>query len=408
MPQMHGAALIAQLQQRGDSLNLSMNSLVTVLPSSGRTQLRKIIDGHEHKWPAVPVSSRPLCQDVIKEYHKLCVDIDKYAKALAQSNSTLNAADCSSYLRHCAFSRVKLEDMPTTRECFRLPAASQLVTADDAATLRAGGVVVLHDVFSATGIDANALQSEIGLLHKHGVITPSNSSCNPRAHGVNLRCETTAERDAFVRQRTPTLLAAIDLLRSLPHALCSVGYHCPIVGADGSASRLAIPPQVLVSTYPPGAAYKRHLDCYGGDDNARVITLILYANPNWDPRDGGELRAEAEAEADATPGGGGGGGGGDGAAARAEMVLPTAGTLVAFESRRVWHEVRPSKGPLRFAVTLWVHAVPAEGDAGGVVGSAEERHGDGHERSARATLAALVAKRTDEHGCTEYVWSELN
>ena len=38
------------------------------------------------------------------------------------------------------------------------------------------------------------------LLHRHGVISPSTSSCNPGAHGVNLRCGTEHERAQFTRQ----------------------------------------------------------------------------------------------------------------------------------------------------------------------------------------------------------------
>ena len=39
-------------------------------------------------------------------------------------------------------------------------------------------------------------------------------------------------------------------------------------------------------------------------------------------------------------------------------VEPSGGTLVIFESRRVWHEVLPSMRRLRFALTLWVYAAP--------------------------------------------------
>ena len=48
-------------------------------------------------------------------------------------------------------------------------------------------------------------------------------------------------------------------------------------------------------------------------------------------------------------------------------VTPRGGTLVIFESRRVWHAVKPSKR-LRFATTLWVYArevdaTPEQGQA---------------------------------------------
>ena len=54
-----------------------------------------------------------------------------------------------------------------------------------------------------------------------------------------------------------------------------------------------MPGVVLASAYPPGAYYSRHLDCYG-DDNARALTLILYANPDgWSTsQHGGALHLE--------------------------------------------------------------------------------------------------------------------
>jgi len=40
--------------------------------------------------------------------------------------------------------------------------------------------------------------------------------------------------------------------------------------------------------YKPGAFYTRHTDAFKTNRN-RVITTILYLNPNWDTQDGGEL-----------------------------------------------------------------------------------------------------------------------
>ena len=40
--------------------------------------------------------------------------------------------------------------------------------------------------------------------------------------------------------------------------------------------------------YPKGAFYKPHLDRHAGTSE-RIITVILYLNPDWQPGDGGEL-----------------------------------------------------------------------------------------------------------------------
>jgi SM-20-related protein len=42
------------------------------------------------------------------------------------------------------------------------------------------------------------------------------------------------------------------------------------------------------AAYPPGAGYARHRDRFR-DDDARVLSLVTYLNPGWQPGDGGEL-----------------------------------------------------------------------------------------------------------------------
>jgi SM-20-related protein len=74
--------------------------------------------------------------------------------------------------------------------------------------------------------------------------------------------------------------------------------------------------------YPPGAGYARHVDRFR-DDDARVLTLILYLNEAWAPAQGGALRIVQD----------------DGAT---RDVLPEGGTLVAFLADRFPHEVLPA------------------------------------------------------------------
>ena len=84
--------------------------------------------------------------------------------------------------------------------------------------------------------------------------------------------------------------------------------------------------------YPAGAAYRRHRDRFR-DDDARVLSCILYLNDGWSARDGGTLRIHLD-----------GGGQYD--------VLPIGGTLVCFLSERFEHEVLPGKRE-RLALTGW-------------------------------------------------------
>lgn len=85
--------------------------------------------------------------------------------------------------------------------------------------------------------------------------------------------------------------------------------------------------------YRPGAYYKKHLDAFKGRSN-RVLTSVLYLNPEWTSADGGELvmyghRGEV-----------------------LEQVLPSLGTLVLFLSDRFVHEVKVGQRA-RFSITGW-------------------------------------------------------
>lgn len=85
--------------------------------------------------------------------------------------------------------------------------------------------------------------------------------------------------------------------------------------------------------YPPGAYYRKHVDAFKGRSN-RILTSVLYLNPDWQANDGGELVIYAD----------------DGEIL--ETVLPQAGKLVLFLSERFVHEVLPGQRD-RFSITGW-------------------------------------------------------
>src|SRR4029434_7475672 len=90
--------------------------------------------------------------------------------------------------------------------------------------------------------------------------------------------------------------------------------------------------------YPPGASYARHRDRFR-DDDARVLSCVLYLNDAWQPGDGGALRLHLH----------------DGEALE---IPPTGGTLVAFLSEAFDHEVLPARRT-RIALTGWFrHRAP--------------------------------------------------
>ncbi|MFC7418269.1 2OG-Fe(II) oxygenase [Iodobacter arcticus] len=86
------------------------------------------------------------------------------------------------------------------------------------------------------------------------------------------------------------------------------------------------------AAYPIGSFYSRHLDQHRGED-ARVITMVLYLNPEWEKDDGGELRLYLDD-------------------ASYLDILPEGGKLVVFLSNRFEHEVSISKRE-RLSLTGW-------------------------------------------------------
>src|SRR5438105_11037113 len=84
--------------------------------------------------------------------------------------------------------------------------------------------------------------------------------------------------------------------------------------------------------YAPGAHYVRHRDRFR-DDDARVISVILYLNDAWTARDEGVLRVYLPEDS-------------------ALEVFPQGGTLVVFASDRFEHEVLPATRE-RVAITGW-------------------------------------------------------
>lgn len=88
--------------------------------------------------------------------------------------------------------------------------------------------------------------------------------------------------------------------------------------------------------YPPGAGYARHRDRFA-DDDARVLSLVCYLNPDWPADAGGELRLHlARATAD---------------------IEPRAGNVVLFLSEEIEHEVLPATRE-RWSIAGWFRRRP--------------------------------------------------
>jgi SM-20-related protein len=134
----------------------------------------------------------------------------------------------------------------------------------------------------------------------------------------------------------PALPAALRPLHAWFLALRDALNRRAYLGLDGL--------EIQVARYPgDGACYRRHRDgrpAAPGEQPARRITAIYYANPGWRPEHGGQLRLHlAGGPVDLDP------------------ILDRA---VVFLSEEVLHEVRPAFAPRR-AVTAWFRARDALG-----------------------------------------------
>ena len=86
--------------------------------------------------------------------------------------------------------------------------------------------------------------------------------------------------------------------------------------------------------YAPGAFYKKHFDAFKGQSN-RVLTTVLYLNPEWQAEDGGQLLIYAP-----------------GSDTVIETVNPNFGTFVIFLSEQFPHEVVKSARD-RYSIAGW-------------------------------------------------------
>jgi SM-20-related protein len=141
-----------------------------------------------------------------------------------------------------------------------------------------------------------------------------------RAKGRVERSDIRGDRILWLDEH-PGCVAEMSLTEALESLRVSLN-RALFLGLDWFEGHYAI--------YPPGAFYRRHRDRFE-DDDARVISCVLYLNEAWAVEDGGALRIHLD------PG--------------ARDILPIGGTLVCFASE-LEHEVLPS-ARARLAVTGW-------------------------------------------------------
>ena len=174
------------------------------------------------------------------------------------------------------------------------------------AALRGPGWIVLDD-FVPDDL-TSALSAELDLLQSGQQLqrAGTGSGTSPDRSGA-LRGDSIRWLETGASRAQDELLALLDAWRlALNRALW--------LGLEEIEAHYAC--------YPPGAGYARHRDRFR-DDDARVLSLVIYLNRDWGDDDGGQLRLHLDgAEHD---------------------VVPSLGRAVLFLSADVEHEVVPAR-----------------------------------------------------------------
>ncbi len=163
---------------------------------------------------------------------------------------------------------------------------------------------------------AKVMQERKNLFHQAGV---------GRKEGRAVREKIRGDEICWIEPTDPLAATALAQLAEVKHALNAHLY----LGLDELECHFA--------TYPVGRFYKRHLDQHRGEDT-RVVTIVLYLNPEWQENDGGELRLYLEKE-------------------QFMDIAPLGGSLVVFLSNQFEHEVLVSKRE-RLSLTGWFRRRP--------------------------------------------------
>lgn len=90
------------------------------------------------------------------------------------------------------------------------------------------------------------------------------------------------------------------------------------------------------AVYRPGDFYKRHLDSFVGEKN-RLLSMVIYLNPEWSLADGGLLNAYMD----------------ENAVLPFAEVIPLWGNAVIFLSEKISHEVTATTARTRYSIATW-------------------------------------------------------
>ena len=181
---------------------------------------------------------------------------------------------------------------------------------------RAGYVVVQNFLDAAV---CAALAAECRELHAAGRLQPAAVG---RARSRRERSDVRGDHTLWFEP--PTLTSAQMRYWQALESVRAELNRALLLGLDELEAHYAL--------YPPGTRYAKHRDRFR-DDDARVLSSVLYLNRDWHSGHGGQLRLHLQQ----TP---------------HVDIYPTAATLVLFLSAEFEHEVLPATRE-RLSVAGW-------------------------------------------------------
>lgn len=189
-----------------------------------------------------------------------------------------------------------------------------------AAHLRVDGYCIVESFLGAEAVAA--LAAECRGLAARDLLQPAAVG---RAAARNVAASIRGDRTLWFE---PTALSAAQATywTRMQALRCALNENL-LLGLDSLEAHYAL--------YPPGTRYARHRDRFR-DDDARVLSSVLYLNESWTEADGGALRIHL----------------GSRSPQPYVDVFPHGGTLVLFLSADFDHEVLPARRE-RLSIAGW-------------------------------------------------------
>lgn len=229
-----------------------------------------------------------------------------------------------------------------------------LLSTEVVRCLRSSGAAVIRGALDPQVLRRLTWEME-GLDRSGHFLAGEGQACNPGALSNLLGIRRALPQNPTQGSATARELLAPEFVSACPSVVQAVeilqGLCSELQAEFSELPAIAVPCETLLTSYPPGAVYRRHLDSFGEHDNRRVVSLVLYANASWQSSWGGELRwwpsgdgplpsktpREPLVESDS------------------EKCQPIGGDIVVMWSRAVWHEIMQVRGSVRrYALVQWL------------------------------------------------------